>query len=357
MFDEICSVYEDAIDAKGRFVDRETGECIQQMTIREFCLTDRWKPYVQQLRAMRKEFGSKAKKMPEYIKIKKKLPGATLSGLFALYEDDSLTHPGQRVMVSRRETHLKQHTGWLAIDIDLADNTQMSNFENVRTICRFRPEIALLMRSCSGSGYFGLVKLAYPERHKDQFKALLKDYAAIGITLDKACSNIGRVRFASWDDPEHIYINEKVVPYKGLEGEQTQLVSLVSRQAYRSHNANVEYKAEGNSNFWEQQRVQDRLIEVIVQELVGNHRNIAESYDDWVKAGWALRSHPYGLDLFHQLSRCSSKYNEAQTNQKWQQLGSSQTVTYNYLIHACKVELGEESYRQICRRVWSELKE
>ena len=356
MFDEICSIYQDAHDAKGKFVDQETGECITQMSIREFCLTDRWKPYVQHLRAMRKEYGNKAKQMPEYIKTKKKLPGATLSGLFALYEDDSLTHPGQRVMVSRRETHLKQHTGWLAIDIDLADNMQMSNFENVRMICRFRPEIALLMRSCSGSGYFGLVKLAYPERHKDQFKALLKDYAAIGITLDKACSNIGRVRFALWDDPEHIYINENVVPYKGLEGEQVQLVSLASRQAYCSYNANVGYKAEGNSNFWEQKRVQDRLIDIIVQELVGNHRNITESYDDWVKAGWALRSHPYGLDLFHQLSRCSSKYNEAQTNLKWQQLGNSQTVSYNYLIHACKVELGEDFYRQICRRVWSEMK-
>ena len=356
MFDEICSIYQDAHDAKGKFVDQETGECITQMSIREFCLTDRWKPYVQHLRAMRKEYGSKAKQMQEYIDTKKKLPGATLSGLFALYEDDSLTHPGQRVMVSRRETHLKQHTGWLAIDIDLADNMQMSNFENVRMICRFRPEIALLMRSCSGSGYFGLVKLAYPERHKDHFKALLKDYAAIGIMLDKACSNIGRVRFASWDDPEHIYINENVVPYKGLEDEQNQLVSLASRKTYSSHHENVGYREEDNSNFWEQQRAQDRLIEVIVQELVGNHRNITESYDEWVKAGWALRSHPYGLHLFHQLSRCSSKYNEAQTNLKWQQLGNSQTVTYNYLIHACKVELGEDAYRQICRRVWNEMK-
>ena len=356
MFDEICSVYESAQDAQGRFVDRETGECIQQMSIREFCLTDRWKPYVQRLRAMRQELGSKAKKMPEYIETKKMLPGATLSGLFALYEDDSLTHPGQRVMVSRRESHLKQHTGWLAIDIDLADNMQMSNFENVRMTCRFRPEIALLMRSCSGSGYFGLVKLAYPERHKEQFKALLKEYAAIGITLDKACSNIGRVRFASWDDPEHIYINENVVPYKGLEGEQSQLVSLASRQTYRSHHENGGDRTEDNSHFWEQQRAQDRLIEVIVQELVGNHRNIAESYDEWVKVGWALRSHPYGIHLFHQLSRCSSKYNEAQTNLKWQQLGNSQTVTYNYLVHACKVELGEDEYRQICRRVWNEMK-
>lgn len=356
MFDEVCSIYESAQDAYGRFVDRETGECIQQMTIREFCLTDRWKPYVQRLRAMRQEFGSKAKKMDEYIKTKKMLPGATLSGLFALYEDDSLTNPGQRVMVSRRESHLKQHTGWLAIDIDLQDNLQITDFESILKVSRFRPEIGLLMRSCSGTGYFGLVRLAYPERHKDQFKALFKEYAAIGIMLDKACSNIGRVRFASWDDPEHIYINENVVPYKGLEGEQSQLVSLASRQAYRSHHENEGYISEDNSNFWEQQRVQYRLIEVIVQELVGNHRNIAESYDEWVKAGWALRSHPYGLHLFHQLSRCSSKYNEAQTNLKWQQLGNSQTVTYNYLIHACKVELGKDAYRQICRRVWNEMK-
>ena len=356
MFDEVCSIYESAQDAYGRFVDRETGECIQQMTIREFCLTDRWKPYVQRLRAMRQEFGSKAKKMDEYIKTKKKLPGATLSGLFALYEDDSLTNPGQRVMVSRRESHLKQHTGWLAIDIDLQDNLQITDFESILKVARFRPEIGLLMRSCSGTGYFGLVRLAYPERHKDQFKSLFKEYAAIGIMLDKACSNIGRVRFASWDDSEHIYINENVVPYKGLEEDQSQLVSLASRQAYRSNHANVDYQAEGNSNFWEQRRVQDRLIEVIVQELVGNHRNITESYEEWVKAGWALRSHPYGLHLFHQLSRCSSKYNEAQTNLKWQQLGNSQTVTYNYLIHACKVELGEDAYRQICRRVWNEMK-
>ena len=146
------------------------------------------------------------------------------------------------------------------------------------------------------------------------------------------------------------------MPYKGLEGEQSQLVSLASRQTYRSHHESVDHRAEDNSNFWEQQRAQDRLIEVIVQELVGSHRNITESYDEWVKAGWALRSHPYGLHLFHQLSRCSTKYNEAQTNLKWQQLGNSQTVTYNYLIHACKVELGEDAYRQICRRVWSEMK-
>lgn len=355
MFEEICSIYKSATDAHGDFVDMETGECIQQMSIREFCLTDRWKPYVEKLRAMRQQYGSKAKKMPEYIETKKMLPGATLSGLFSLYEDESLTHPGQRVMVSRRETHLQQHTGWLAIDIDLQDNQQLTSFENIRMVARFRPEIGLLMRSCSGTGYFGLVRLAYPDRHKEQFKAILKEYAALGIVLDKQCGNIGRVRFASWDDADHIYINNNVQPYQGLATDEPQVIPQ-ARPMYRQpqSNASSAYGGSDNRAFWNDPRTQDRIIELIVKALVSRNINITESYDEWTKAGWALKTHPYGERLFHELSACSRKYNAAQASQKWRQLGSSTTVSYNYLIHACKQNLGEAEYHSILRQVWAE---
>lgn len=360
MFDEICSIYSDALDNVGRYVDQETGECIQQMSIREFCLTDRWKPYVEQLRAMRQEYGAKAKKMPEYIDTKKRLPGATLSGLFEIRDDECTRRDGSKFIapVSRRETHLKQHTGWLAIDIDLADNTHLSNLDNVRSLVRFRPEIALLMRSCSGTGYFGLVRLAYPDRHKEQFKALLKEYAAFGIMLDKQCGNIGRVRFASWDDPEHIYINEHAVMYKGVEQEAPRLVPQpFQRQGY-AQNPVSHYSASpgDNSAFWQSQRVQDRLVELCVEAMVRRGVNITEDYDDWVKAGWALKGHPYGESLFHSLSSMSRKYNAATTSQKWRQLGQSNTVSGNYLIHACKKTLGETEYHNIRKRVWEEMK-
>ena len=290
MFDEICSIYKDAHDAKGKFVDQETGECITQMSIREFCLTDRWKPYVQHLRAMRKEYGSKAKQMPEYIETKKKLPGATLSGLFALYEDDSLTHPGQRVMVSRRETHLKQHTGWLAIDIDWADNYRLSNFENILMVLRHRPEVGLLMRSCSGSGYFGLVRLAYPDRHKQQFKALMKDYAACGIALDGSCSNIGRVRFASWDEPEHIYINEKATAYTGLN-DQVVMPLPLSRLHHSSY-AETRHESSAKNGVvigdWRNDtpeiiyRKVKRLVEKVEQQHVDLMSGTERGYLEWV---------------------------------------------------------------------------
>lgn len=321
---------------------------------------------MQHLRAMRQEFGGKAKKMEEYIETKKHLPGATLSGLFESWEDDCIGKDGRkyRSVVSRRETHLKQHTGWLAIDIDLDDNRQLTDFDNIRMVCRFRPEIALLMRSCSGTGYFGLVRLAYPERHKEQFKALLNEYAALGITLDKQCGNIGRVRFASWDDPRHIYINDKAIAYKGVEADVPQVVPLRDYGGYGSCGSNHlrnELSAQplgnsGPSAFWQDQRVRDRLIEVIVKSLVSRGVNITEDYDDWVKVGWALKGHPYGERLFHELSACSQKYNAVNTAHKWQQLGQSKTVTGNYLIHACKQCLGENTYRELCRQVWNELK-
>ncbi len=355
MFDELCSIYADALDNVGRYVDRETGECVQQMSVREFCLTDRWKPYVQHLRALRAQYGDKAKKMDEYVTTKKQLPGATLSGLFGVWPDECVRRDGSRFManVSRRETHLQQHTGWLAIDIDLADNAQLANFDNVRMVCRFRPEIALLMRSCSGTGYFGLVRLAYPERHKEQFKALIREYAALGITLDKQCGNIGRVRFASWDDAEHIYINERACAYTGVHDEQI-VAQQSSPMAQRRYDPS---QADSRSGFsWNDPRVQDRLVEVIVRRMAERGVNITEGYADWCKAGWALKAHPYGEQLFHALSACSSKYRQSDTAYKWQQLGVSKTVSYGYLIHACKTVLGEDAYRAICRQVWNELK-
>jgi hypothetical protein len=365
MFEEICSIYADALDNVGRYVDHDTGECIQQMTIRDFCLTDRWRLEVEHLRAMRRQYGSKAKKMQEYIDTKKRLPGATLSGLFAVWDDECVRKDGSIFFapVSRRETHLRQHTGWLAIDIDLADNVQLSDFENIRMVCRFRPEVALLMRSCSGTGYFGLVRLAYPERHKEQFKALIREYAALGITLDKQCGNIGRVRFASWDAPEHIYINTQAVAYTGVYVEQTALSQRsTGYDRYASgypgggYNGMPNGHQKSSTEFWADQRAQDRLLELVVKAIASQRINITESYEDWCKVGWALKGHPYGEQMFHELSACSQKYNQVNTVQKWQQLGASNTVTRNYLLHAAREVLGETQYRDIKRRVWDEMR-
>lgn len=372
MFEEICSIYESATDAYGKFVDRETGECIQQMSIREFCLTDRWKPYVERLRAMRQEYGSKAKKMTEYIETKKMLPGATLSGLFSLYEDESLTHPGQRVMVSRRETHLYQHTGWLAIDIDLQDNQQLTNFENIRMVARFRPEIGLLMRSCSGTGYFGLVRLAYPDRHKEQFKALLQEYAAMGIILDGSCGNIGRVRFASWDDPEHIYINEKVTPYTRLPNNVPTPMPVMhyvnapysggyphqsgSFGGNYSHSGQGAYRRDSPEIIY---RKALRLVEKIEERGIDicAGKDPSSGYMGWVKCGMSLYhvDRVAGYDLWRRVSRfrpadstCGHK--EMDFRKRWNQFAN-----YNKISAATFFDYCKQSGIFLTREEWKEI--
>jgi hypothetical protein len=365
MFDELCSIYADALDNEGRYVDQETGECIQQMTIREFCLSDRWKPCVEKLRAMRQEFGDKAKKMPEYIDTKKRLPGATLSGLFALYDDECIAKDGRKYIkkVSRRESHLKQHTGWLAIDIDLADNTQLSNFENIRKVCRFRSEIGLLMRSCSGTGYFGLVRLAYPDRHKSQFKALLQEYAALGITLDKACSNIGRVRFASWDDPEHIYINEKVMPYKGLD---VSGVELTPTPCYHRTFSHVSNGVSGCYSGYRKCSWEDDTPDIVylkaqrlVSKIEAKGIDIMGNYEEWVKCGISLYSidHVAGLDMWRRISRFrppdSKARRESELRKAWPQFANYPKVTENTFIKMCHksdIFLTREELREIYGR-------
>jgi len=353
MFEELCSIYSDALDNVGRYVDQETGECIQQMTIRDFCLTDRWKPQVERLRQLRAEYGSNAKKMPEYIDTKKQLPGATLSGLFELRNDECTRKDGSKFIapVSRRETHLLQHTGWLAIDIDLADNQHLSNFENVRMVCQFRPEIALLMRSCSGTGYFGLVRLAYPDQHKEQFKALMDDYSAIGITLDKACSNIGRVRFASWDSPDHIYINEQARAYQGIKKpvQALPMGGMMNGNNYQ----HTPYHGESGA-FWLDPIHINRLVELVCQYLIYNRIDITSGYDNWMKLALALQSHPYGERFFHELSQCNPEYNAGITAQKWRNVGTSKTVTYAYLLHQARQYIGEYTYHDLKRQVWQE---
>lgn len=349
MFDELCSIYSDALDNVGRYVDMETGECITEMSIHDFCLTDRWQPYVEKLRAMRAEFGSKAKKMPEYIETKKQLPGATLSGLFAIYDDECTRKDGSKYIapVSRRESHLISHTGWLAIDIDLVDNQHLSDFNAIRMVCRFRPEIALLMRSCSGSGYFGLVRLAYPDNHKSQFRALLKEYAALGINLDKACSNIGRVRFASWDEPSNIYINERAIAYTGLDEDSSALSPLSTSRApshsYANDDRDITYLKASR----------------LVSKIEAQGKDIMGSYHDWIRCGMALYSiDPHqGYDMWKRISRfrpadANNGHHERDFRTRWSGFANS-SINGETFFWYCKqngIELTGDEYREIYNR-------
>lgn len=295
IFDVKCSVYRSAKDRIG------TGD----MTITEFLLGERWKGPVLRLRDMVAEYGPlEAKKHEDYKLTKQQLPGATLSGLFSRRKGDCLI----------------QHTGFVAIDIDLGDNTSIGNFGTILRTLRHRAEVAMYMRSCSGTGYFALIPLAYPEHHKEQFRALQKEYAAMGIVLDNACSDITRIRFASYD--EHPYVNEQAIPYMGVDlGTQT----LAPRAAvYGGHVDSMDSKVQA--------------VETLVSKLEIHHIDITDSYNDWYRIGFALANlpNPIGRQMFHRVSAICKKYNPQECDKKFDTLQRPEKIGLGTFFHICE---------------------
>lgn len=275
LFSQECSLYANAKDRKG----------IGTITLHDFLFGGRYKSQVMQLRQMVRQYGEReAKACPDYQELKKQLPGATISGVFSVRRGDALI----------------RHSGFIALDIDHGDNTGISDPKNIAMVLRFRPEVACYMHSCSGTGLFALVRLAYPEKHKEQFRALFDDYKALGITLDKACSDITRIRFASYD--EHPYINENAVAYRGVYMPQT-----VRRPI---------------SSSVQQQGSQIDFVDKLVRCLERDHVNIADDYDTWYKIGFCFASMGDGASrvFFHRVSALSAKYNAAQCDKKYDEL-------------------------------------
>lgn len=295
IFDVKCSVYRSAKDRIG------TGD----MSIAEFLLGERWKEPVLRLREMVAEYGPlEAKKHEDYKLTKQQFPGATLSGLFSRRKGDCLI----------------QHTGFVAIDIDLGDNTSIGNFGTILRTLRHRAEVAMYMRSCSGTGYFALIPLAYPEHHKEQFRALQKEYAAMGIVLDNACSDITRIRFASYD--EHPYVNEQAIPYMGVDlGSQT----LAPRAAvYGGHVDSMDSKVQA--------------VETLVSKLEMHHIDITDSYNDWYRIGFALANlpNPIGRQMFHRVSAICKKYNPQECDKKFDTLQRPEKIGLGTFFHICE---------------------
>ena len=128
--------------------------------------------------------------------LKATLPACTPSGVFT----------------RRAEKHIVRHSGLLQIDIDTTGNEGISNYNDLKEELSHLDYMAYVGLSVSGKGFWGLVPLAYPERHKEQFAALEKDFAGWGITLDTKPKNVASLRGYSYDD--NAYFNHSAVAYK-----------------------------------------------------------------------------------------------------------------------------------------------
>lgn len=122
--------------------------------------------------------------------LKTQLPSICFSGVFN----------GQR-----EDKTLAKHSGMVILDFDKMSFEELNKlFESVKLL----PFVVSAFISPSGNGLKVLVRIADTEKHRQHYKALMKDFPS----LDEKNINEARVCFESYDP--NIYINYEAEPYK-----------------------------------------------------------------------------------------------------------------------------------------------
>lgn len=119
---------------------------------------------------------------------KAKIPAITPSGIFSY----------------RNEHGLIKHSGLVQFDIDYKGNEHIDGFENIRAEIGKLPYIAYCGYSASGTGVWGLVPIAYTDKHKLHLSALVNIFKYYGIKCDTAPANVASLRGYSYDDEAYI---------------------------------------------------------------------------------------------------------------------------------------------------------
>lgn len=284
IFDKPITIYGSAYDNKGT-----VG------TLSEFLFGDFSREDVLKIRSTSEK--------TEKSYLKSMLPCATTSGVFE---------------PTRGSKNLKEHSGFICLDIDGQDNPDVANWEYLKEQLAAIPQIAFSSLSVSGKGLFLLVPIQYPSCHKGHFLQLEEDFKSMGIILDHNCSDVSRLRTKSYDP--NPYVNEEALIYSKVKViERPKLV-------FNSGNGN---NCDGN------------IIEQVAHccDIISSRGiDITSNYENWVKVGFALASlGESGRQFFHVCSSQNSKYNHEETDRKFDNLlKGNGSITIATFFKICK---------------------
>lgn len=206
--------------------------------------------------------------------LKKKLPAITPSGIFSYHAAAGLV----------------SHSGILQFDVDyvsdpVALRSELSKIANV----------AYCGLSVSGRGVWGLVPIAFPAEHRNQYLALSQDFAALGIKIDAACKDVCRLRFMSYDPDA--YFNPSAKPY-------IRIYKPVPKEAPRYARPTTESDT--------REKV-EKIVALIQRHAIDITADYAE---EWLPVVSALANEfgEGGRSYVHEVSRFNPGYKPAETD-------------------------------------------
>ena len=193
------------------------------------------------------------------------------------------------IIGTRADNNLKYHNGYIVIDIDYQHNEHFKEeyfsqlkdnvFENISEIC-------YAGHSAGGVGYYLIMGIENPHRHKEYFNYLASWFRyREDIIIDKSGKNLSRLRYYSVDNKH--YINENATILKeSLLNKNT--VLTIARRVEASENNMVE----------------------LVEKIETSGTSIARSYDEFFKLAIVFYNElgEDGRGLYHRVCSLDPKY-------------------------------------------------
>lgn len=227
--------------------------------------------------------------------LKIQLPCATISGTFS----------------KRSGGKLISHSGYIALDLDdVADCSELIAQLADMDI------VAYVGRSVGGRGVFAIVPIAYPHKHRQQWEALSRYFATLGIAVDPATKDVTRLRFCSYDTEARL--RNDAVPYTGV----------YEPPRYNPVRA-CRYDGEDKT---------EAKVADCCRQIAACHIDLTNDYTDWLKLGFALSElGETGREYFHVVSSQCGKYMQGQCDRKYDAcLRTRKTCGIGYFFNRCK---------------------
>lgn len=263
-------------------------------------MENKYTPYINDIRASSNEEERKF--------LKSKLPAITPSGVFSKRKADCLVEP----------------TNLICIDIDGKDNPSISDMEELKKKLSKLSYIMYCGLSASGKGLFCIIPYKDYRNHKLHFNALEQEFKDMGIVVDSSCSDIGRLRFYSYD--EYPYANpdaeiytrtlEKVPEIKQSRFHQKTDIVHNSNQTHQNIDKNTMsleefFLSPTNMDYASATPLsKTQKVERLLKRVIEEKKDITLIQKDWIAICCIIKNlfGDEGRELFHQVSSFYPKY-------------------------------------------------
>jgi archaellum biogenesis ATPase FlaH len=231
-------------------------------------------------------------------------------------ELDYITPSG--IFNKRSNNELIAHSGYLSIDFDNIPDCDLNQLKN-KLIHDNTIQTVLLFKSPSGNGLKWFIKIPpVAETHGMYFDAV-KNYiqSKYNIEVDKACRDVARACFVSYDEDAELSIYEA----KPLDASFLDKWLNVETKSTPPAPKPTEQIIVKQSDSSDDDTKKLEKVNALANQLVASKIDITSGYENWLKIGFSLcELDEDGREPFHQISSVNKQYDYDVTDEKYTSL-------------------------------------